>query len=77
MANNGKQRVKVPAGSPKRDHRMVCLMSDEEMRIVEGYLQRYRITNRARWFRETVLRHIHELMEEDYPTLFHEHDMRR
>ena len=42
MANNVKKRVKVPASTPKRKQRMVCLMS-----------------------------------EEDYPTLFNEHDMRR
>jgi hypothetical protein len=77
MANNGKQREKVPAGSPKRDRRITCLMSDEEMRIVEGYLQKYRISNRARWLRQTLLGHIHQQMEEDYPTLFNEHDMRR
>jgi hypothetical protein len=56
---------------------MVCLMSDEEMRIVDGYLRRYRISNKARWLRETVLAQIHQRMEEDYPTLFNEHDMRR
>jgi hypothetical protein len=77
MANNGKKRDKVPAGSPKRDHRMTFLMSDEEMRIVEGHLKKYRISNKARWLRETVLAHIHQQMVEDYPTLFNEHDMRR
>jgi hypothetical protein len=40
-------------------------------------LRKYRISNKARWLRETVLAHIHQLMEEDYPTLFNEHDMRR
>lgn len=48
---------------------MVCLMSEEEVRIVEEYLKRYHITNKARWIRETVLAFIHQKMEEDYPTL--------
>ena len=48
MANNVKKRVKVPASTPKRKQRMVCLMT-----------------------------FIHQKMEEDYPTLFNEHDMRR
>lgn len=56
---------------------MVCLMSEEEERIVERYLNKYRITNKSRWLRETVLAFIHQKMEEDYPTLFNEHDMRR
>ncbi len=76
-ANNVKKRVKVPASTPKRKQRMVCLMSEEEVRIVDCYLKKYKITNKARWLRETVLTFIHQKMEEDYPTLFNEHDMRR
>lgn len=62
---------------PKRMQRMVCLMSEEEMRIVNRYLRKYNISNKSRWLRETVLMFIHRNMEEDYPTLFNEHQMRR
>ena len=62
---------------PKREQRIVCLMSEEELRIVDRYLEKYKITNKSRWFRETILMFIHKNMEEDYPTLFGEHDMRR
>lgn len=61
----------------KRQQRIVCLMSEDEMKIVDRYLERYKITNKSRWFRETVLCFIHKNMEDDYPTLFGEHDMRR
>ena len=77
MTNTVKKRDKVPASVPKRKQRMVCLMSEEEVRIVDGYLKKYKITNKARWLRETVLTFIHQKMEEDYPTLCNEHDMRR
>ena len=40
-------------------------------------LDKYKITNKSRWLRETILMFIHKNMEEDYPTLFGEHDMRR
>ena len=43
MANNVKKRVKVPASTPKRKQRMVCLMSEEEVRIVDCYLKKYKI----------------------------------
>ena len=52
-------------------------LSEDEMKIVDRYLERYKITNKSRWFRETVLGFIHKNMEDDYPTLFGEHDMRR
>lgn len=77
MVNSGKKRKKVPVSDPPRRQRMVCLMSEEEVRIVDRYLEKYQITNKARWLRETVLAFIHQNMEEDYPTLFKEHDMRR
>ena len=73
MTNNGKKRKKVPSSASPRKQRMVCLLSEEEAQIIDRYLKHYQITNKARWFRETVL----TLMEEDYPTLFKEHDMRR
>ena len=49
----------------------------EEQLIVDRYLEKYKITNKSRWLRETILMFIHKNMEEDYPTLFGEHDMRR
>ena len=77
MANKVKKRVKVPRSTPKRKQPLVCLMAEEEVPIVDCYLKKYKITNKARWLRETVLTFIHQKMEEDYPTLFNEHDMRR
>lgn len=61
----------------KRERRMSILMSDDEQMIVDRYLDKYKITNKSRWLRETILMFIHKNMEEDYPTLFGEHDMRR
>ena len=77
MSKEVKKRVKVPSSEPKRRQRMVCLMSEEEVQIVERYFAKYKITNKGRWVRETVLSFIYKTMEEDYPTLFNEHDMRR
>ncbi|MGN0309964.1 MAG: hypothetical protein ACI4C3_05175 [Bacteroides sp.] len=61
----------------KRPHRLVCLMSEEEFRLVNRYLKKYKISNKSRWMRENLLHFIHRNMEEDYPTLFEEHEMRR
>ena len=78
MRKSVKKRVKVPLTEPKRHQRLVCLMSEEEKLIIERYLQKYKITNKGRWMRETLLAFIHKKMvEEDYPTLFNEHEMRR
>ncbi len=62
---------------PVRHSRVVCLVSDEEMRIIDEYLKKYKITNKSNWMRETLLSFIYKSLETDYPTLFEEHDMRR
>ncbi|MGL5273132.1 MAG: hypothetical protein ACRC8J_06575 [Phocaeicola sp.] len=77
MKGHVKKRVKTSASEPKRQHRMICLMSDDEKQIVDRYLEKYKITNKGRWMRETMLAFICKQMEQDYPTLFNEHDMRR
>ncbi|NDV66474.1 hypothetical protein [Bacteroides sp. 224] len=69
--------AKSSSTETKRQLRMTCLLSEEEQRIIDRYLAKYKISNKSRWFRETILSVIHKSMDEDYPTLFEEHDMRR
>ena len=77
MSKEVKKRVKVAPTEPKRTRRMVCWVSEDEAAIVDRYLAKYKITNKGRWMRETMLAFIYHTREEDYPTLFNEHDMRR
>lgn len=77
MRKRSRKCPKTPVDEPKRELRMTCFMSEEEQQIVDRYLEKYKITNKSRWLRETILMFIHKNMEEDYPTLFGEHDMRR
>ncbi len=77
MAHEGKQRKKVAATESPRKHKLGCLMSDDEARLVDEYLKKQRITNRSRWLRETVIAFIYESLDEGHPTLFKEHEMRR
>ena len=48
-----------------------------EFYVIDEYLKKYRITNKSNWMRETLLSFIYKNLDEDYPTLFGEHDMRR
>ena len=77
MRKRSKKCLKTQVECTKRKRRMSILLSDEEQLIVDRYLEKYKITNKSRWLRETILMFIHKNMEEDYPTLFGEHDMRR
>lgn len=74
---NSKHTIAKPQTDATRHIRLTCLMSEEEMRIINGYLHKYGIENKGRWMRETLLAFIHQKLDQDYPTLFNEHDMRR
>ena len=67
----------ISVESVKREHRVSILLSDEEQQMIDRYLEKYKITNKSRWIRETILFSVLKNMSEDYPTLFGEHDMRR
>ena len=77
MKRRGKKCLRMYDEVTKRERRMSILLSEDEQMIVDRYLEKYKITNKSRWLRETILMFIHKNMEEDYPTLFGEHDMRR
>ena len=77
MRKRDRKCVRAKADDPKRQQRITCLISEDEQLIVDRYLEKNKISNKSRWFRETILTAIHKNMEASYPTLFEEHDMRR
>ncbi|MDR1344837.1 MAG: hypothetical protein LBJ39_05730 [Tannerellaceae bacterium] len=60
-----------------RTHSVAFKLNENEYGAVKRYLDKYKISNRSRWCRETLLTHILKTLEEDYPTLFKENEMRR
>ena len=72
-----KKKPTVTRTQQVRKKRIVALVSDEEDRLIENYLKKYKISNKSNLMRETLLAFIYKNLDEDYPTLFNEHDMRR
>ena len=60
-----------------RNERYSFLVNSTERQIIENYLRKYRISNRSRWMRETLITFIIKNLDQDYPTLFNEQEMRR
>jgi len=63
--------------SHPRVHKVSFMLNEDEHKAISRYLSRYKIENKSRWYRETILTHVIRTLEEDYPTLFNEHEMRR
>ena len=72
-----KQKHTTNPVTASRVHKVTFMLTDEEQKMVERYLSRYKIANKSRWYRETIMLHILKTLEEDYPTLFAENEMRR
>ena len=60
-----------------RTERYSFLVNPDEKQMIENYLRKYRIRNRSRWMRETLITFIIKNLDQDYPTLFDEQEMRR
>lgn len=62
---------------PVRNERYSFLVNCDEKQAIENYLRKYKIKNRSRWMRETLMTFIIRNLDQDYPTLFNEQEMRR
>jgi hypothetical protein len=71
------EQEELPGNDIRREHRIVFMLNDTERNVIEQYLRKYKITNKSNWYRRTILSHISRVMEDDYPTLFNENEMRR
>lgn len=60
-----------------RKERYSFLVNPDERQMIENYLRKYKIRNRSRWMRETLMTFIIKNLDQDYPTLFNEQEMRR
>ena len=60
-----------------RNKRISIWLNDEELKALERYLDTAESRRRSEHVREILMRHIWNQLEEGYPTLFSENDMRR
>ncbi|HPD94543.1 MAG: hypothetical protein H6537_00215 [Bacteroidales bacterium] len=54
----------------KRIHRKELLFNTMEMEAINSYCKRYKIRNKSKFLRETIISKILNKFEEDHPTLF-------
>lgn len=54
----------------KRTHRQFFLLNDEEDKALNRYIVKYKIVNKSKFIRETLMIAIIRKMEEDHPRLF-------
>ncbi|SBV96095.1 hypothetical protein [uncultured Dysgonomonas sp.] len=70
-----KLRKKGPHSN--RTKHLLFSLNEEEYALISSYIKKYKIANRSRWCRETLIAHVLKSLDQDYPTLFGENEMRR
>lgn len=61
----------------KREKHIAISLNEKEYAMIDAYMKKYKIGNRTRWVRETLLSFVLKNLDQDYPTLFDENEMRR
>jgi len=64
------RRLKIKEEKLKRSNRLTIMLNTREMRALNVYCQRYRIKNKSRFLRETIMNVILKKFDEDLPSLF-------
>jgi hypothetical protein len=60
----------------KRTNRVAFVFNDEEMKALNRFFSKYKVQNKSRWMRETIMTSVLKQFEEDYPKLFEEREMK-
>jgi len=53
-----------------RTHKQAFTLNDEENRALDRYIVKYKVQNKSKFIRETLMIAIIRKFEEDHPTLF-------
>jgi hypothetical protein len=53
-----------------RKNRVAFMLNDEEMKALNRFITTYKVKNKSRFVRETLMTTILKRFEEDHPTLF-------
>lgn len=64
-----KEPIKQRTTSTRRN-RVAFMLNDEEMRALNRFIATYKVKNKSRFMRETLMTTILKKFEEDHPTLF-------
>ncbi|MBR0503652.1 MAG: hypothetical protein IJJ77_10465 [Paludibacteraceae bacterium] len=73
-----KKKVSAPSVKDRlvRDKRMSITLNEKEYRVIERFFKEYKIRNKSKFLRDTIIRTVWQKLEESAPTLFSENEMR-
>ncbi|MCQ2350880.1 MAG: hypothetical protein MJ003_02790 [Paludibacteraceae bacterium] len=72
MALKAKKIVKPVDGyNPYlRRNRLTVMLNDKEFAMLERFLAKYKVKNKSKFIRESIMKAVMKRLNEDYPSLF-------
>jgi hypothetical protein len=68
------RRSRVKEDRMKRENRLTLMLNNRELRALNLYCQRFRVTNRSAFMREAVMTAILKRFDSESPSLFEDGD---
>lgn len=68
------RRVKIKDDRLKRSNRLTIMLNNREQRALNIYCQRFRVKNRSKFLRETVMTAILKRFDDELPSLWEDVD---
>ncbi len=65
-----KEKLPVDSEKMRRKHSQSFALNDFEFEAFNKYCKKYKIKNRSKFMRETIITAILQRFDKDYPTLF-------
>jgi hypothetical protein len=70
--NSGLRRSLYKEDRLKRNNRLSLMLNNREIRAIGIYCNRYRVTNKSEFLRETIMKAILKRFDDEHPTLWEE-----
>lgn len=75
MSRKNRHNV-LPRATMLRKKAIQIRLNEAEHKAVETHCSRFKVENRSRWIRETLMKEVIHRLESDTPLLFREEEMR-
>ncbi len=64
------RRLKIKEDKLKRNNKITLALNNRELRALNIYCNRYRVANKSRFLRETIMTAILKRFDEEHPSLW-------
>ncbi len=69
------RRSRAKEESLKRINRQAILFNERELKAIDHYCERFKVSNRSKFMREAIITEVLKKFEDNYPTLWEDQQL--